>query len=202
MVYQVQLTHIYMYRRVLENYNMMRSQLAQKIGMLVIISDLMPQMVSFLQLCNWLTRWINLSDAVQQGSFPDDNIAFHLFMDVVDWYASESHSIQYSKSVNRFWLVGYKLFGEKFLCFLGGVKKNETVNFIVKFDLWNVVYWHVSHLYWHVFGVLVLLFGVPVLLMSTVSLTDRSITVFSANGHKIFWFWFIHDYIKSHLISK
>lgn len=48
-----------------------------------------------------------------------NNIAFELFLDVVRWYTSEMH---YSQQTKMFWKLGYRLFGGRFIHFMGGFK--------------------------------------------------------------------------------
>jgi hypothetical protein len=87
------------------------------------IDKLMPEMMDFLQASGRLNSWRNFLRTAKLGNFPTNNIAFHLFMDVADWYSCESvNAMRYSDKVKRFWSLGYKLFRERFLRFMGGYK--------------------------------------------------------------------------------
>jgi hypothetical protein len=67
----------------------------------------------------WKTFYTMLSN----GTFPVDNIAFLLFLDVVKWYGmSNTLAMRYDETVCKFWRVGYKLFHGKFLRFMSGPK--------------------------------------------------------------------------------
>ena len=52
---------------------------------------------------------------------PLTNIAFLLFLDVVEWYSVENtHCMRYTDEVKRFWNIGLKLFKGKFLRYMSG----------------------------------------------------------------------------------
>ena len=55
-------------------------------------------------------------------SFPMDNIAFLLFLDVFKWHNSESTTLMRYEcpAVNKFWRIGYKMFHGKWLRFMSG----------------------------------------------------------------------------------
>ena len=69
------------------------------------------------------------------ASFPMDNIAFLLFLDVVKWHNSESTTLmRYECSaINKFWRIGYKMFHGKWLRFMSGPKnKGDIVKYILR----------------------------------------------------------------------
>jgi hypothetical protein len=63
------------------------------------------------------------------ASFPMDNIAFLLFLDVVKWHNSETTIlIRYEcPAVNKFWRIGYKIFHGKWLRFMSGPKNTGDI---------------------------------------------------------------------------
>ena len=74
---------------------------------------------------------------VQKHENPD-NIAYMLFLDVEEFYSGSSgFSMRYQNDTKEFWSLGYKMFKDNFLRFMGGEKnsfeRNEEalVNFVV-----------------------------------------------------------------------
>ena len=60
---------------------------------------------------------------IADGTFPLDNIAFQIFLDVAEWFGLENTvAMWYSPNVVKFWRIGYRLFHGKFLRFMGGYK--------------------------------------------------------------------------------
>ena len=66
---------------------------------------------------------------VYERSFPLDNIAFLLFLDVVQWFSLDNTSqMRYSDSVKSFFRIAGVIFGQKLLRFLSGQKnKGQTI---------------------------------------------------------------------------
>ena len=65
---------------------------------------------------------------VNDGSFPFENIAFLLFMDVCRFLSSKNtRGIRYSDKVKHFWRIGYRLFHGKWLKFMSGPKHTGTL---------------------------------------------------------------------------
>ena len=83
--------------------------------------ELFPTILSALKPTGRLRDWTNFIKLLADGTFPVDNLAFQLLMDVSKWYSSETvYGMRYSKEVKHFWTLGYKLFKEKFIRFMGG----------------------------------------------------------------------------------
>ena len=63
------------------------------------------------------------------ASFPMDNIAFLLFLDVVKWHNSETTTLMRYEcpAVNKFWQIGYKIFHGKWLRFMSGPKNTGDI---------------------------------------------------------------------------
>ena len=84
---------------------------------------LLPKVVEHLRAGESLDRWSVLMRLLAQGKFPTDNLCFHLCLDVAQWYATDKTTqMRYTDQTKRFWALGYKLFKEKFLRFMGGYK--------------------------------------------------------------------------------
>lgn len=116
---------------------------------IVELQEIFPVMISELKKIGHLDDWANFIKLLENGKFPTDNLSFKLFMDVVRWFKGETvHSMRYSPTVKRFWALGYTLFKDKFLRFMGGFKckgqiignfnkerqllpQNSDINFVV-----------------------------------------------------------------------
>lgn len=62
---------------------------------------------------------------VKENRFPLNNISFLLWYEVVQWYECRTTTrMRYSEETKTFWKLGYRLFGEKFVNFMGGLKSN------------------------------------------------------------------------------
>ena len=60
---------------------------------------------------------------VSGGKFPLNNIAFQLWCDVVDCYENtDTRQMRYSPETLKFFCVGKKLFGGRFIRFMSGMK--------------------------------------------------------------------------------
>jgi hypothetical protein len=67
-------------------------------------------------------------ELVNEGNFSCENIAFQLFLDVIQWYSLDSsYQMRYSSETKHFWSLGYKLFKEKFIRFMGGYKHSGNI---------------------------------------------------------------------------
>ena len=63
---------------------------------------------------------------VVEGKFPLNNVAFLLFTDVVKWFScDDTRCMRYSDTTMKFFWLGKKLFGSRFIRFMSG-PKNET----------------------------------------------------------------------------
>ena len=57
---------------------------------------------------------------ITYGTLPFENIAHDLFKDVVQWHSLEHPgNMRHSEKVKRFWSIGYKLFNERFVRYMG-----------------------------------------------------------------------------------
>jgi hypothetical protein len=65
---------------------------------------------------------------VQDGKFPLNNIAFELYLDIVEWFdKDESRQMRYSPSTLQFLWLGRKLFGGRFIRFMSGPKHESDI---------------------------------------------------------------------------
>ena len=87
------------------------------------LSHLLPSVLDSLSNSNQKETFMKFARMVASGQFPMNNIAYLLFMDVVDWFSSDSTTkMRYSEDTKKFWRVGLKLFRGKFLRFMSGMK--------------------------------------------------------------------------------
>ena len=66
---------------------------------------------------------------VQDGKFPLNNIAFELFLDIVEWFDKDESRRNEIFAINSpfvFWL-GRKLFGGRFIRFMSGPKNKSDI---------------------------------------------------------------------------
>jgi hypothetical protein len=77
-----------------------------------ILIKLIPSVVETMKNHGQLETWIQFNQLLSTQSFPMDNIAFLLFLDVVRWYGKTSTTqMRYNDTaVNKFWRIGYKMF--------------------------------------------------------------------------------------------
>ena len=76
----------------------------------VLLSNVLNEMKKNVQ----LEKWLNLNRMVNDGSFPFENIAFILFMDVCRFlFCKNTSGIRYSDKVEHFWRKGYRLISWK-----------------------------------------------------------------------------------------
>ena len=87
------------------------------------LSQLLPAVLDALHNSNQKETFMKFARMVAGGQFPMNNIAYLLFMDVIEWFASDSTTnMRYSEDTKKFWRVGLKLFRGKFLRFMSGMK--------------------------------------------------------------------------------
>jgi hypothetical protein len=86
------------------------------------LTNLLPSVVETLKRKGKLETWIKFNKLLSTDSFPLDNIAFLLVLDVIKWFDSgNTTSMRYEDPVvNKFWRIGYKMFHGKWLRFMTG----------------------------------------------------------------------------------
>ncbi|MEW8546432.1 MAG: YqaJ viral recombinase family protein, partial [Candidatus Thiodiazotropha sp.] len=68
-------------------------------------------------------------EQVSTNVFPLHNIAFQLWREVVQWYSKETTTtMRYSEETKKFWKLGWRLFGGKFVRFMGGFKNMSQIS--------------------------------------------------------------------------
>ena len=88
---------------------------------------LLPTVLNEMKKNDHLETWLSLNRMIHDGSFPFENIAFQLFMDVCRFLTCENtSSLRYSETIKHFWRIGYRLFHGKWLIFMSGPKHIGT----------------------------------------------------------------------------
>ena len=65
---------------------------------------------------------------MQDGKFLLNNIAFELFLEIVEWFdKDESRQMRFSPSTLQFFWLGRKLFGDRFIRFMSGSKHESDI---------------------------------------------------------------------------
>ena len=108
--------------------------LDESIGKIEVDPKEESSVVSFSR-CSWQTFWCWKKDKllkffklVQDGKFHLNNIAFELFLDIVEWFdKDESRQMRYSPSTIQFVWLGRKLFGGRFIRFMSGPKHESDI---------------------------------------------------------------------------
>lgn len=87
------------------------------------LRKLLPEVAQQFERNGLLSSWVLFHELVCKGLFDFENIAFHLFMDVVRFLGCENtSSMRYGDNSKLFWRIGFKLFHGKFLRFMSGPK--------------------------------------------------------------------------------
>ena len=90
---------------------------------------LLPDVIRTLKENERLQEYISFNRLLAEKKIPVHNIAFLLFIDVVRWFSLEGYttSMRYSEQVKLFWRTGLRLFGGRFLRFMGGPKNKGNI---------------------------------------------------------------------------
>ncbi len=87
------------------------------------LESLLPRVTAFLKERDQLDDWTSFMRQLSEGTFPTNNLAYKLFLDVVKLHEQGSiYAMRYSPTVKQFWAVGYRLFKSTFIRFMGGLK--------------------------------------------------------------------------------
>ena len=88
--------------------------------------ELIDDVITVLESHGIQSDFITFLKLVADGKFPLNNVAFMLFIDVVKWFDSKDiRSVRYNDTTMKFFWLGKKLFGGRFLRFMSG-PRNET----------------------------------------------------------------------------
>ena len=80
-------------------------------------------MINLSVITNTKSVFVNIYKMIKDGTLPFENIAHDLFMEVVQWHSLEHPgNMRHSEKVKHFWSVGYKLFNERFVRYMGRYK--------------------------------------------------------------------------------
>ena len=86
-------------------------------------NNLVPKVLENLKTKGQVETYIAFNRLVAENSFPLTNIPYLMFLDIVNWFTTETTTqMRYTDEVKRFWRVGLKLFKGKFLRFMSGMK--------------------------------------------------------------------------------
>ena len=89
----------------------------------VYLTSLIPSVLENLAANNQRDTFLKFNKMLAEGTFPMSNIAYLLFLDIVEWYSTDSTTnMRYSDETKQFWRVGMKLFKGKFMRFMSGLK--------------------------------------------------------------------------------
>ena len=87
------------------------------------LNNLVPKVLENLKTEGQVETNIAFNRLVAENSFPSTNTSYLLFLDIVNWFSTETTTqVRYRDVVKRFWRVGLKLFKGKFLRFMSGMK--------------------------------------------------------------------------------
>ena len=90
--------------------------------------NLLPTVLDNLSNDGFDKTLLNFFKLVASKEFPMQNIAFLLWTEMVKWYTCKSTTeMRYSDATKKFWKLGYKLFGGRFVCFISGFKNSNQV---------------------------------------------------------------------------
>jgi hypothetical protein len=85
------------------------------------MKDLLPKVMENLSKSEMDKVLLKFFEMVASGSFPQDNIAFLLWAEVVKWFDMPTTTrMRYCNETKLFWKLGWRLFGRRFLNFMGG----------------------------------------------------------------------------------
>ena len=90
--------------------------------------DLLPTVIENLSKEGFDDAIVSFVKQVASGKFPLNNIAFMLWVDVVRWFDCSSTTLmRYSEDTKKFWKLGYRIFGGRFVNFMSGYKNNSQI---------------------------------------------------------------------------
>lgn len=91
------------------------------------IQNLIPAVLKNLAEVGCDETFVEFLNQVNNGEFPLQNISFLLWMEVVKWFSCDNTCrMRYSNATKTFWKLGYRVFGGRFIHFMGGYKYSES----------------------------------------------------------------------------
>ncbi len=79
---------------------------------------------------NLLYEYTHFNKMLADRSFPLENIAFLMFVELIKWQANQGRALKQSEVVKRFSKVGYRLYHSKWLRYMKGIG-GDMINFVV-----------------------------------------------------------------------
>ena len=96
---------------------------------MTIFFNLLPKVVHKLQQAGINPKFLgNFFEQVVKGTFPLVNVAFLLWIEVVEWFQNDCTSgMRYMEETKKFWKLGWRHFGGQFIRFMSGYKNMSQV---------------------------------------------------------------------------
>ena len=92
------------------------------------LTELAPTVLSELKKYELEESFLHFFREVADKKFPLTNIAFLLWLDVVNWYKHDvTSSMRYMEQTKKFWKLGWRHFGGKFVRFMTGFKNTSDI---------------------------------------------------------------------------
>ena len=91
--------------------------------------ELLPTVLKTLSQYGKDIEMLQFFELVSENKFPLTNIAYLLWSEVVKWFKCKSTTqMRYSDETKTFWKLGWRIFGKRFVNFMGGYKSHgDTV---------------------------------------------------------------------------
>ena len=92
------------------------------------MQELVPRVMKQLANVGVSAQMLDFFKLVDSGKFPMDNIAFGLWLEVAKWFSTENAvDMRYSTVTKKFWKLGYRHFGGRFIHFMSGFKLSGQI---------------------------------------------------------------------------
>ena len=92
------------------------------------MTNMLPNVLDELSEYGLETDLLVFFQLVCENRFPFSNIAFQLWIEIVRCYRQNSSTaMRYMDKTKMFWKLGWRIFGGKFICFMGGFKNEGQV---------------------------------------------------------------------------
>lgn len=92
------------------------------------MNAILPDVLKALEESGTKKSFLDFCRLVHSNNFPLDNIAYLLWVEVLRWYTTENtSSMRYSDQTKKFWKLGLRIFGGKFINFMSGHKNTAQV---------------------------------------------------------------------------
>lgn len=92
------------------------------------MNAILPDVLQTLEESGTKESFLDFCRLVHSNKFPLDNIAYLLWIEVLKWYTmANTSSMRYSDQTKKFWKLGWRVFGGKFINFMSGYKNTSQV---------------------------------------------------------------------------